>query len=404
MITSRLFFSIKFILIFLILYDINFNAFPSFTSARLSFIILLLISLFKNVKITRLQYYYLCLIISVLILAFIQYLFSNEPTQISRLFWFIIYGLITPIILNQYFKDYKEFFLIVVCATSLQSIISIISFINPVFKSLLYSTVIFTTNFDEKQILRAVAFSSVGGASLSLIQSCGVISALFLIKFNIVSNLSKIFIWALIILILISTLIIGRTGLIISGFSILIYFVSEKLNYKKIIFLLFLCIMLFQINLTNILEPVMENVTGFNSEYFSAWIENAFKFNDNSTAEELGSMPIPPLSINTIIGTGKITNQLLKENASGHDSGYIQAYYSLGLILASFFYITYYLFLFFQVKKTRINSLYFLVILIMIIEIKEPFIFQYTFPFFMLTTLLICTRNSTNLINLKIIK
>ena len=48
-------------------------------------------------------------------------------------------------------------------------------------------------------------------------------------------------------------------------------------------------------------------------------------------------MPIPSLSIRTILGTGEVFNPNTMKNASGNDCGYIQTYYSLGLVLAFYF-------------------------------------------------------------------
>jgi len=289
-------------------------------------------------------------------------------------------------------KDKNEFFLLVTLSTFIQAIIALTSFITPSFKMFLYSTVIFTANFDETQVLRAVSLSSVAGASLSVIQSFGVISALLLLRYTSFSAKFTLFLWLQILVITISIFIIGRTGLIISFLAIFIFLFSFRFTIKRIIVATLAIILVYQVNFMGILENQMKDVEGFNIDFFRAWIENAFSFKDNQTSEDLKSMPIPPLTFETIVGTGKVENKNLGVNASGHDSGYIQSYYSLGLILTFFFYLTYLSFLVCQIKAIETTVLYLLIALIFVIEVKEPFIFQYGLPFFILSTILVFNK------------
>lgn len=383
------YFTIKLILIFFLLFDVNLQFLPSVTSARVAMGLIFLFCFFRKVQIPRKALYYSVVLILILTLVFLQYFYSNEPTQLSRFIWFILYGIVTPLILVQVVNNRRQFFLLVSVATAVQAVVAIISFTNPTLKTILYNSIIFTANFDENQVLRAVSFSSVAGASLSLIQSLGVISSLLLLHFSEYSFKCRLLLWANIALILISIFLIGRTGLIISLLALLIYLIPNLLSIKKIIIASFILLIISQINYVGIIESSMNNVDGFNIELFTAWIENAFRLEDNATSEDIKSMPIPPLSFETIIGKGEVANLALGGNASGHDSGYVQSYYSLGLILAFFFYATYFTFLFSLAKGLRETALDLIIILVFIVEIKEPFIFQYTLPFFVLTSILV---------------
>lgn len=389
---KKVLYFIKLLVVFAILYDINFLAFPSLTTARLSLLLLIFYAFYFRIRINIVFIQYLVLIGFIFSLALIQFLFSQESTQISRLLWFVLYGIIGPVILNTLMKDKNEFFLLVTLSTFIQAIIALTSFITPSFKMFLYSTVIFTANFDETQVLRAVSLSSVAGASLSVIQSFGVISALLLLRYTSFSAKFTLFLWLQILVITISIFIIGRTGLIISFLAIFIFLFSFRFTIKRIIVATLAIILVYQVNFMGILENQMKDVEGFNIDFFRAWIENAFSFKDNQTSEDLKSMPIPPLTFETIVGTGKVENKNLGVNASGHDSGYIQSYYSLGLILTFFFYLTYLSFLVCQIKAIETTVLYLLIALIFVIEVKEPFIFQYGLPFFILSTILVFNK------------
>lgn len=383
------YFAIKLILIFFLLFDVNLQALPSITTARVAMGLIFLICFFRRVHIPRKAIYYAVVLIFILVLVFLQYLYSNEATQLSRFIWFILYGIITPLILVQVINNRSQFFLLVSVATAVQAVIAIISFVNPTLKTILYNSIIFTANFDENQVLRAVSFSSVAGASLSLIQSFGVISSLLLLHFSQYSFKIRLLLWVNIVLILISIFLIGRTGLIISFLAILIYLIPYLLSLKKVIISSCIVLIISQINYVGIIERSMNDVDGFNIELFTAWIENAFSLKDNATSEDIKSMQIPPLSFETVIGTGRVANLALGGNASGHDSGYVQSYYSLGLILAFFFYVTYFTFLISLAKGLREPVLYLIILLVFIVEIKEPFIFQYTLPFFVLCSILV---------------
>ncbi len=392
-------FPIKLALIFSFLFDVNFIALPGLTTARLSLVFLLMYSILFKYKMSRVCLNALAVVVFVFLVCFLQYMGSRESTQISRIIWFALYGIVTPMLLVQALKDQKEFFLLITIACALQALIAIFSFINPSMKAMLYNLVIFTANFDEKQTLRAVALSSAGGASLSVVQSFGVISGIFLLKYYSPNFMQSVFLYLGIIIITLSTFIIGRTGLVVSLLAIVVYILSFKIKPKTIFVLVSVFILFAQIDLIRLTDKLMKDVDGFNIELFTAWIENAFTIKDNATTEDLSSMPVPPISFETIIGTGRVTDPVLGVNASGHDSGYIQAYYSMGLILAILFYLSYAYFLSKAIRTSNFPILYVLLAMVFLLEVKEPFIFQYALPFFVLTAILVVTKSSQNSMN-----
>ena len=386
---EKLSFLLKIIFVFGLLYDINFTFLPSITTARVCFLLLLLLSVNKKKVFSKTFVYFLLALTFVFLVALIQSFFSSDSTQVSRLLWFTLYGIITPFLFVNFTKSRNEFLYLISFAVAIQALLSVFSFINPSIKSLFYNLVIFTSNFDEDQVLRAVAFASIGGAGLSVIQSVGVIASLVLLKTNKFGLYKSVLLWFIITIIVISIVLIGRTGLFISFLCLLIYFISEIKSFKNIVVISLIVIAVYQINLINLLENLTSDVDGFNVDMFTAWIENAFKIKNNDTSEVLASMPIPPITFQTIIGTGRVVHESGVENASGHDSGYIQTYYSLGLLISVFFYTIYSFFLRYQIRRKSNMYLYILVLIMFMIEIKEPFIFQYVFPFFVLSMILV---------------
>lgn len=375
---------IKCIFIFGFIYDINFSFLPRLTTGRLCFLALIIYSIFKKKGIPRVAMSFILILCFILVIVLMQYSYSSDSTQISRIIWFTLYGILSPFLFINFIKSKNEFLYLISIAVVIQAGLSIFSFINPSIKSLFYNLIIYTSNFDEDQSLRAVGFASIGGAALSVIQSIGVITILFLFRTNVFGFYKSLLLWGGIIVIILSIVLIGRTGLFISFFCILLYFISEIRNVKNVIVFGLIIFALYQINWLTILERATTDVSGFNITIFTEWVENAFKIKNNDTTEVLTNMPIPSLSVETLLGTGMVVDPSGVGNASGHDSGYIQTYYSLGLLMATFFYFSYLSFLIKQIPPKG-KYLYLLIFVMFIIEIKEPFIFQYIYPFFVLS-------------------
>lgn len=391
------FFLIKFIVIFFIIYDFSFVAFPSITSGRIALLIISYDLIYKKeIKLSRNLIYFLAILFILLIASLIQYISSSDFIQSSRLIWFAIYSVITPFFLSKCFKDSKEFLQVFLLATTVQSIIVMFSFFNPLVKQDILSTIVVGGNEMEEIIYRAISFSGSSGAALSIIQFCGVFSGLTLLKSFPNSIKNSVLIWICIVLTLLSTVFVGRTGLLCSLLSIVIFLVSQ-FNFRKLIWFFGIIALVTQINFMAILESQTESISGFNVDFFLDWIEEAFTLKDNHTVNVIQEMPIPPLSIYTIMGTGEVFDTEKLVNASGNDSGYIQTYYSLGIIMAIIFYVSYFLFLISETKIKNLSTILFVVLLMFIVEFKEPFIFKYILPFFILT-LIFLYRNKDEVV------
>ena len=377
-------FIIKIILIFFIIYDFGFIAFPSLTSGRVVLLAIFIYSLIKKDILINKEVAFFSIFIFILFVAsLIQFINSDDFKQSSRLIWFTIYSIITPFLLLKIFKDKIDFLNAFFIATTIQSIITIGSFLNPEFKQFILSAIVVGGN-DIKDGFRAIGFTSASGAAFSVIQFCGVFSGLMLLKYTRDNLIKSIFILIFILIGLLSTLIIGRTGLLCSIIAI-IYFLLINFNLKKVILYSVITFIISQINFINLLENQTEGIDGFNIELFKNWIEDGFILKNNNTVEAISRMPIPPLSLNTIVGTGEVFDAEKSVNASGHDSGYIQTYFSLGFVFAIVFYVSYFLFLIRITKLKNLLILLFLIFILFVVEFKEPFIFKYILPFYILT-------------------
>ena len=99
----------------------------------------------------------------------------------------------------------------------------------------------------------------------------------------------------------------------------------------------------------------------------------------------LGFEPsIPPLTVEAIHGSG-LVSLIDGSNPSGNDSGFIQAYYSMGLIFAVLLYTSYLYVLFYVLGWFPILMRIALVAVFFVIELKEPFLFKYSTMFVLMS-------------------
>jgi hypothetical protein len=380
---------ISFVLIFFILYDINFNFLPFFTTGRIAFLFLLITS-FNKTNFDNI-FYWGCIIFGLLLFyALFQRIYSAESIQTSRLFWFLIYGWILPYVVLFYFKKAEQVYFFIFLVAILQAILVFVMFFNIEIRFQIMGMLKVVTNITQNETLqRAFGFTSLTGSTFSIVQAGGFFSGVYyLTRTTFNSILIKLLIWLGLIAILLSTVLIGRTGLLISIFF-LVYYLIFISNTKQKIIILLISFSMYQIDFESGFINLTENIEGFKSEWFITWIEEAFNFRKNSTLEELNTMYVPPITVETIFGTGRVKSESGFGNASMNDSGYIQTYYSLGLIMSVIFYLTYFCLSFFRWLNSKRDplTLTFLFI-VFLVEYKEPFIFKYSLPF-LLTTFLI---------------
>ena len=388
---------INFFLIFALIYNISFDAFPSFTSGRIAFIFLI-ISNFKDLKLVFKEYKFLKLIILLLLLvSFLQFTFTGDNTQFSRFFYFTLFSLISSFILAIRVKDTQKLLFYILLAISFQSLVLIFTFFNPSFKLILDQYIVYSGNFTVENLYRSFGLSTQTGAVLSLTQSFGVGVGLLLLKYK-----NNYLIKSFIIISFLSTFFVGRTGILISLIFFGAYF-YYTISFKKIIKVSLIMIILpFLITiLSNKLTSSLDSISGFSSEFFLGWISEGFDIKDNRTVNALVSTQnIPELTIqNFFIGSGTISNSN-GLNTSGHDSGYIQTYFSIGLIFTVLFYLSFSVFIVqnFKILNNR-KLLFFICLIILVLEFKEPMLFKYTEGFIFLSVLFSMKYEKLNKIN-----
>src|SRR5690606_25807062 len=132
------------------------------------------------------------------------------------------------------------------------------------------------------------------------------LSASFLIKYDVSQKKTRLTVILLGSLCFLSTIIVGRTGLLICVITLFFLFFINSKKIKLVSFFTLIIIVAYIADLSAIFERVLGHIPGFSYQYFSEWVSDAFSISDNTTVEYISGMPIPPLELKTLLGTGEI--------------------------------------------------------------------------------------------------
>lgn len=315
--------------------------------------------------------------------AFAMFYGNNSTYFISILASLVVYTLFSFTLSAQlYSSEYNSLNIvklikIVVCIIFANSLIIILEFQYPPFKDLIESYLVneVSSNISyAEHPFRLRGFSSSGGAGLSIINAASVwFCAVLAKRRQINKSLALLFI----LVITLSNLFTGRTGLVYSiVFSIyfLIFVYFSRLNSNKLSIFRDIVIILigisfmpeFELN-DEIISWAFEWTKGFETGSFSS-----------ASTDELNEMLFIPTDniFNLFLGIGFFEG--VNDFYPRTDSGYLKTLLSVGLIFAILFYaIIFYKFFKITLRYKNLRLyIYPILILILISEVKEPFIYQ----------------------------
>lgn len=221
--------------------------------------------------------------------------------------------------------------------------------------------------------LRSVGIDMVGAAG-SVVLFAGLICGIYLFyQTKDRKKKKKIIIgW---MFILAANLFMGRTGLYLSVIALLMVFAHGILRFDKSILWI---VIVGSVILTGCFVYIH---LASDKETLRMWIywimEIGDLFGKTRTLSAIWNMSIPPLTLETLFGTGLYRGITKTGIIIDHDGGYIQAYASIGLIGCTLYYgLIYgvYLSMINKVKSRTKKWIYFFALLaVAICEMKEPF-------------------------------
>ncbi|MCS6095026.1 hypothetical protein [Shewanella baltica] len=388
-----LFKSLLLIFTFCYLFQLKFLSFEWIPATRLVFLlctftvgIKLLYFFKKEIEKNIIFYLIQCSIFLYIISQVI--LLPTDFGMLSKIIVFLVFTLYMAAAASMYFFDVRHLLKILTVCCSIQAVMVFVSFLVPAYRDWLSTIMVEGGNIPFSDPFRVPGFSPGSGASLALTISAGVFSsmALYWQSEKLKPKLVYLF---LSILMSVSCIFVGKLGLFLSLFYILTFFVLSFNNLKHTVFIFFVTVViLFLIYLS--LDVDWDAIAYPLQRSFSIFLNG-----EDSSVGALGEMPIPPLDITTIIGTGLAStpNGL---NASGSDIGYIQTYFGFGLIISIFFYASFFVYLvnnIFKLPNSK-NKLLCLIFFapLFIIELKEPFVTKIIYPLILLVLIFLSQK------------
>lgn len=290
--------------------------------------------------------------------------------------WIFLYNFIFPLYCMVVFKNVKSFANLYILIMLFESVVIYFAILNTPFRLFIYQN-FYGSRIEWNSVIangsRVVGIYMAGsGGSLCFFAACAFLVYLYMKKeIQLIKFLIEY------IVILGATMFVGRLGFYLEILLLLYSFILEKKNLKTVIYIigiLMMSVLVYQLILNQI-NPGVAN-------YLSSWTWQIFdKENRFAVISIINSMEVPKMSEEMIFGTN-VTLGLTPAGASMmSDSGFAKMYCGIGVIGAFIFYLGYLsMFLPFleKEKKKKRNLWLFLIIVLFVIEYKEPFFLKCT--------------------------
>jgi hypothetical protein len=369
-------------LTFSYIFSLKFISFEWMPATRLVFLLCTFsvginVYYFFKRDIVKNPYYYLVLI-SVFSYVLVQtILLATDYGMLSKIIVFTVFTLYVAGAATFFFRDVEHFLRVLSICCSFQALMVYVSFFSPGYRDWLSSIMVEGGNIPFSDPFRVPGFSTGSGASLALTISVGVFSSMALYWQTVKLKTKLLYLFASLFM-CVSCILVGKLGLFLSVFYILVFFTMSCTNlmhtgYILLSLISILCLIYLSLDID------WESVAYPLERSFSIFLKG-----EDSTVNALNEMPIPPIDMQTILGTG-LASTANGLNASGSDIGYVQTYYGFGLLMSGLFYVSLLLYLMKNIFKiinrdARLLCFVFFVPLF-IMELKEPFITKITYPF-----------------------
>lgn len=348
-----------------------------------------LVTLGKDVK--KYPLFYVSILgVTTYVLAQVILVEDSDFGMLSRLVVILAYGFFMASAVSKVFVSTSEFIKCLAIACLIQTIMVYISFISEGYRIWLSNILVETSNIPLNYASRVAGFSNSSGSQLSLILSMG--SFCFMSLYYVSKKkIEKIFCFSMSLFVVLSCIFVGKLGLFLGFYFIFIILFFDFFKHpgfnSGVFFVLFLFVATFF------------TFASFDSGgYLSYALTRTFSLflgQGDSSLDALLEMPIPKLDLDTLLGFSSTVGEY-GGNASGSDVGYIQTYYSLGLVFTIIFYLSLFMYLIakiYSLPRNKTRTLAFILFLpLFIVDLKEPFISKLGY-FFVLYTFIILSSN-----------
>lgn len=361
---------------FALIYNVSFAVAESASTARIAVLALMIYLTLRGEPVYMQKDWRIWLLFIPLPYVIALAFFTRDFGQFSRFANLALYAFLGANMLARAVDDVEDLLEIILAAACLQALAIAFSFVSLDYREWFDGAIASGSNVSAFSIYRAPGLSSTGGSALSIAESMGVLAGGLLLYWRRThSRMRRPYSVVLqMLLCLLSCVLVGRTGLLLSAFYLVVFCVQGG-AFKAFLTICAGVVLPAIVIGATFVEGLLPG--SFSSDYFLNWAFGFFTSGDDASVRELESMPVPPLSIDTFTGTGLVTDTGVG-NPSGHDSGLVQAYYAMGLPMAALFYAAYaaVLWRLFAWLPWRLRLMCLLPLLA--IEVKEPFVFKHS--------------------------
>jgi len=388
---------------FLYIYDIGLKSLPTiFSSRKIIFLFLLLKFIFTQRKIVLtkkyLNYFIITLIILfyILSIAFFYHTIGDEFSIIPRVFYFFIFGVIGSYLIYRSFDNLIFFLNCIKTSGIIQSVVIYLLFTSNSFR--VFSDKVFINEGNVSFLRVSDRGTGLGaeGAYLTILLFLAVFACIYLIQIKHKQIINAVYL----LIIVMMMFLVGRTGVYATIFLIILTLlryniINRNWSIKNIIITLSvitisLCFIFFIISLADISNRISKLVNVFLGLFIS-------KTGDRSLLQ-LSEMIIPPLNESSFFGFA-IYRGDINGVISQHDSGVVQSFFAMGLIISILFYANHLLYVIKNYMKCKDNLLKFMfriyLFILILVELKEPIILK-TIPFFFMIICLNISESEEN--------
>lgn len=363
------------LIMFLFIYEIQLNSAPDFfTSRKIIAFITIASGIYKPkdmLKKIRDGNLFLAIVIYVMLITLI---FPGTGEKIlPGVVYFYLYVCIFPSFFKKYYKSIDELYTSFIGSGLIQSGIVFLQFFVKSFGKFLDKFFANAGNVEYTRYTRATGLGCEG-ATLGFFLAVSMMACAYFMV-NKKNPVKYIIYYAIIF---VAACLASRTGLLL-GTVILVY--ALLYQAKKSVARLFIEVAVVAFIVYKVNGLINENISNMRVGYLMDWWKGIFDTKKGSSLYAISKMEIPPISFETIIGTGIRRGTSSAGTMIWNDMGYVQSYFAMGLICSILFYLS---LLKKSIKKIMTVKdaglkyiLLFWLILIYVMEMKEPFIMKY---------------------------
>jgi hypothetical protein len=273
-------------------------------------------------------------------------------------------------------RDMPTLLAALVIAVSIQALLIFVSFVDLEARRWIVEHIAISTNVLTEDLYRAPGVTGSGGSALSVVQCLGVLSGGLLLRLRgrRQSLPTAVAVLLAMLLCLLSAALVGRTGFLLA-ILFLLWFAASSGQLSRLILIALALGVPAALSIPQLVEDLLPS--SFSTDVFTTYVLGFLLTGTDASVSDLASMPIPPLGFDTLLGTGRVSPGPDGGNPSGHDSGFVQAYFGMGLVYATAFYACYAYVLLRLLRWLPLATRLMLAAALFAIEIKEPYVFKY---------------------------